>query len=421
MNPVFKEYIQFLKDKGLDYPLEEGYYWLDKQIIKCYDNKGDIHKILRLKIDDELNITYKYYDNINTSNSLIKESWQDTVIRNKNKLNKLEKESFQLITNSIGKYENYEPIIFTSGGKDSNMVTYLVRERERESKCIFNNTSLDCADTYLYIKNLKNCTILNPEEGFYIWVKRIGFTPTRFSRGCCRIYKEEKTINYFDEHKKYLFFYGMRNDESTTRSIYKDERYDTSWGKREWMGILPIRKWTEEEIWLYTFYKNIPINPKYKKGYMRAGCAIACPFTTKTTWILDKYWYPKMYNRWHKILEEDFKNKYLWIVINCTLQEYHSCWNGGTLRKIPTNEVITEFAEYKNLDEDIALKYFNHTCKICDKKVHKKDDIAMNMKLLGRNIKEYYCKKHLMEFLKFDKIQWDTYIKEFKESGCSLF
>ena len=57
MQPIFKEYIQFLKDHDIDIELQEGYYWLDNQIIKAYDTKGNIHKIVRLKIDDSLNIT----------------------------------------------------------------------------------------------------------------------------------------------------------------------------------------------------------------------------------------------------------------------------------------------------------------------------------------------------------------------------
>lgn len=46
INPVFKEYIQFLKDNGIDYPLQEGCYWLDNQIIKAYDKQGNLHKIM---------------------------------------------------------------------------------------------------------------------------------------------------------------------------------------------------------------------------------------------------------------------------------------------------------------------------------------------------------------------------------------
>ena len=184
---------------------------------------------------------------------------------------------------------------------------------------------------------------------------------------------------------------------------------------------MPIRKWTEEDVWLYILWKGIEFNPKYRKGYSRVGCAIACPYYTKSTWVLDKYWYPKMYKRWHDILEKDFKENYKWIRLNCTINEYHTCWNGGLLREQPTEEVIKEFAEYKGIDYETAKKYFNHTCKICNKNVNKKDEIAMNLKLLGRNIDTYYCKKHLMEFLGINKEQWDRYVKEFKESGCSLF
>ena len=58
MRPIFKEYIQFLKDNGIDLPIEEGFYWLDRQIIQAYDTQGNLHKLYRIKIDDDLNITY---------------------------------------------------------------------------------------------------------------------------------------------------------------------------------------------------------------------------------------------------------------------------------------------------------------------------------------------------------------------------
>ena len=63
MNPIFNEYIKFLHDNNVDLDLREGYYWLDNQIIKAYDTKGNIHKIVRLKIDDSLNTTYKLFPN----------------------------------------------------------------------------------------------------------------------------------------------------------------------------------------------------------------------------------------------------------------------------------------------------------------------------------------------------------------------
>ena len=100
-------------------------------------------------------------------------------------------------------------------------------------------------------------------------------------------------------------FLGMRNEESNGRSKYGDIWKNNKWDE-EWNGILPIRKWKELDVWLYTLHNNIEINPKYKKGYARVGCAIACPFYTKSVWALDKYWYRSMYDRLQKILADDF-------------------------------------------------------------------------------------------------------------------
>ena len=59
MNPIFKEYCKFLKDK-VNLELDEGYYWLDNSIIKAFDKQGNIHKLYRIVINDEdLSITYK--------------------------------------------------------------------------------------------------------------------------------------------------------------------------------------------------------------------------------------------------------------------------------------------------------------------------------------------------------------------------
>lgn len=443
MNLVFKEYLTFLKDKGIDiekYKLQEGYYWLDNSIIKAYDKQGNIHKIVRLSIDDDLNITTKDYKVKKNDTVFEIESWNETVERNKERLDNLEYESLELIKGSIEKYKGYKPIVTTSTGKDSQLVVYLTEKLIKPRK-LFNNTSLDVADTYRFVKQMKDVEIINPKEGYYVWRKRNNIINTRLNRGCCTIFKELATINYLEKDEKYLFFMGMRNDESNARSGYIDEWKNEKWGDREWQGILPIRKWNEENVWLYTLYKNIPINPKYFKGYNRCGCGIVCPNYSKATWILDKYWYPYLYNRFHNILKNDFKNNYKWTRINCTEKEYHINFNGGLIRKEPTEEVLKEFADYKfkdnwdMWDEDGNLKislekvkemYFNHECKECaksdkHKKVNSKDVIAMNLKWNGRATDEFYCKKHLMERLQINKEEWDNQVKKFKDQGCSLF
>lgn len=427
MNPVFNEYINFLKDKGVNiekYNIREGYFWLDNQIIKAFDKQGNLQKILRLKVDDDLNIIVKDYGEF----SFDIESWEETIERNKGKLQNLETGSILTIKNSIEKYKSYKNIILSSGGKDSTLTSYLVKQVVEDIQTIFSNTTLDCADTYLYIKSQTNVKIINPKEGFYQWRKRLEFIPSRFRRSCCDIFKEGAMIKELNKDQKYLFFMGMRNEESNNRSTYEDEWKNHKWEERPWQAILPIRKWTELNVWLYILWKRLDINLKYKKGYSRVGCAIACPYYIKSTWILDKYWYPLQYKRWHDILEEDFIKGFKWTRMNCTLKEYHLNWPGGLIRKEPTEEVIQEFAEAKRLTKNVASKYFNNTCKTCSKKVNTKDVVAMNMKYLGRNTEDYYCKKHLIEFLNksiydntFTNKEWDYNIQRFKDQGCNLF
>ncbi len=65
MNPIFNEYITFLEHHQVDIKkinLTEGYYWLDKTIIKAYNKKTyELIKIARIYTDNNLNLTYKIY------------------------------------------------------------------------------------------------------------------------------------------------------------------------------------------------------------------------------------------------------------------------------------------------------------------------------------------------------------------------
>jgi phosphoadenosine phosphosulfate reductase len=425
INPVFKEYIQFLKDNGVDYPLVEGFYWLENQIIKAYDKQGSLQKIIRLNIDDKLNITYKEYKN----NKYDLESWQETVKRKTSEIDQRESDSLNLLS----QYKETDRLIVdtNSTGKDSMVKTHLAKKAGLKFNTYFNCTTMDVADSNIMAKNNKY-KFTYPDKkyrSFYKWRENENIIPSRLNRCCCKYFKEEPTINSFDKKDKLLFLFGMRNSESTNRSGYTDIWINEKWGKRDWIGILPIREWTDEEIWLYIFSEGIEINDKYKKGYNRVGCGIVCPNYNKSTWVLDKYWYPSMHARWQNILREDFLTNYKWIAVHCTLDEYlQGAWAGGLLRPEPNEEVIKEFAEYKCITEDVAGKYFDKFCVNGCKsrrgnllKIKDKDVLAMNLKMISRNTEQFMCKKCLMTHLDINQEQWDKYIEEFKQQGCSLF
>lgn len=435
MLPVFNKYIEFLnsQSKKPTIELREGFYWVDNQIVKCFANGKEV-KVFRIDVAQDLTISFKTYKSKEydkVKHSI--ESWQDTYDRLKDDILSKEQESIEQIKLIANKYPNHQIVLTTSKGKDSNLTDYLLQKANINNyRVIFNNTTLDCADVYKDAKQDKRIEIVTPKmsdgtnRSFYRMVDKHG-TPTRFNRWCCSYFKEGGTKQYFDGIDNILFVMGMRNEESETRSDYDFEWQNEMWTNKTWIGLLPIRKWTELELWLYTIVNNIPINDKYKKGYSRCGYHIACPYYAKSTWVLDKFWYQGGYVRWHKILEKDFIYNEKWYRLNCTLEEYYANWNGGLVRKEPNEEVISEFMKHKGLDDkNIALKYFNKTCMSCTTKrkptnVCKKDVVAMNMKFLGKNITQFMCKKCLMKYLEITKEQWKQKVEEFKQQGCKLF
>lgn len=430
MLPIFNEYRGMLKEFGVNLSqYDEDKLWIDRLIIRGISKNGEVKKICRLKVTDELEYEYKFYSDIPKNEEL--ETWEETYLRIYDEISDKEIESNKIIKEVVTKYYNdgYSIIIPTSMGKDSKLTEYLYNQSVGyiEKEIIFNNTTMDSAEVYrevlsrpeINIVTVKNSDGTN--KSFYNMVKKHGL-PNRTLRWCCDHFKEGGTAQYMNGRDNLLLIMGMRNEESSTRSNYDFLWKNIQWENDTWQGLLPIRKWTELELWLYTIHNNIPINQKYKMGYSRVGCAIACPFYTKSTWVLDKYWYPTQFKRFHNILDEDFTKGEKWCRLNCTQKEYHTNWNGGLIRKEPTKEVIEEFCEYKGFDNiKLAEQYFSKDCIECGKSVRKKDEIAMNLKLMGRGINKFKCKKCLMKDNNWTKQDWDNQVERFKEQGCSLF
>lgn len=60
-------------------------------------------------------------------------------------------------------------------------------------------------------------------------------------------------------------------------------------------------------------------------------------------------------------------------------------------------------------------------CVSCFKENLNKDTIALNKKLLGKNIEKFYCMDCLANFLNVTVEELFDKIEEFKEEGCELF
>ena len=141
MNPIFNEYITFLRDtSGESLPdLKEGYFWLDRQIVKGFDKQGNIHKFYRINISDSLKLSIDCpksgYDKVEDIDLA---SWNDLVKMQERHLYQIEKKSKNIIKKKMRKFNGYIPLVPVSMGKDSMVTCHLVRECYPDTKAIFN-------------------------------------------------------------------------------------------------------------------------------------------------------------------------------------------------------------------------------------------------------------------------------------------
>lgn len=118
-----------------------------------------------------------------------------------------------------------------------------------------------------------------------------------------------------------------------------------------------------------------------------------------------------------------FAQEQRWTKLNCTTNEYvEQAWCGGLFRPEPNEEVISEFMQFKGInDENVARKYFNKSCCECGKNVRQADVIGMNLKLHDRTMDKIYCKKCLSILHNISNDEWTKMVRSFKDQGCNLF
>lgn len=63
----------------------------------------------------------------------------------------------------------------------------------------------------------------------------------------------------------------------------------------------------------------------------------------------------------------------------------------------------------------------DYKCVACFKDKLDKDTVALNKKLLGKNIDRFYCLDCLADYLNTTVEDLLDKIEEFKEEGCELF
>lgn len=60
-------------------------------------------------------------------------------------------------------------------------------------------------------------------------------------------------------------------------------------------------------------------------------------------------------------------------------------------------------------------------CRVCFKAPLTKDEIGINKKMLGKDMKTFFCMECLAEYLECSVEELLDKIDEFKNEGCTLF
>ncbi|MCQ8211202.1 phosphoadenosine phosphosulfate reductase family protein [Cetobacterium somerae] len=254
-----------------------------------------------------------------------KEIFEAFIIANKNRFNYLVKSeakdnegqfigAIPFIVETFEKYKDRITLVSFSGGKDSTVVSHLVRLALNNPSIlhIFGDTTLELPKSYEYVKRFQEDNPFTPffeerneENNFFEMCEEIG-PPSRVKTWCCSIFKTGPmgtTLANFDEN--ILTFLGLRRGESASRSKYKKVSQSPKILKQ--IVASPIIDWTDLDVWLYILSENLDFNDSYRQGFARVGCWV-CPNNGTWSELLSSIYNSEEYDKWYRFLV-DFSKK----------------------------------------------------------------------------------------------------------------
>lgn len=219
-------------------------------------------------------------------------------------LEKKEKEAIDFIKRVANRHKSKLKIVSFSGGKDSAITAYLVKKAIGEVQLLHSNTGVEFPETITFAREFANkmdmeLIELHPPQKFVDLCEELG-PPSRMMRWCCFTQKATPINAFYSNlHKDVLSFDGIRRSESKSRAKFDRLRKNTKIIRQ--LSGYPIFEWCDFEVWLYLFFRKIPMNPLYEKGYSRIGCWV-CPNNTKFDDYLLSKTHPGLSEKWTKFL-----------------------------------------------------------------------------------------------------------------------
>ena len=204
--------------------------------------------------------------------------------------------------------KQYMPTVSFSGGKDSTVVSRVVRDALQDESIIhyFGDTTLEFPSTHTYVEeyfrkeNPFTPMIPSETENDFFKLCNVFGPPSKFERWCCTIFK---TSNLNSEYQNLdgnsLTFLGIRHSESRERQNYERTQDHSKIGSQ--INAMPIIEWFDCDVWLYMLYKGLKFNDAYRWGYKRVGCW-CCPNNSDWSMMLTDIYYPELATKWKTML-----------------------------------------------------------------------------------------------------------------------
>lgn len=175
-------------------------------------------------------------------------------------------------------------VVSWSGGKDSTVVLYLVRQLEPNIDVVFNNTGVEYPETVNFVHEWAATWGLNlietrPMKNFWKCAAEWGFPDghkggkTATAPHCCWFLKEKPMLDAIRAHGWEANFDGVTAVESQIRMFTARDK-GTCYFKKHWKVkiVHPILYWTESEVLDFIDAEGLPKNPLYEGRLTRVGC-----------------------------------------------------------------------------------------------------------------------------------------------------
>jgi len=221
--------------------------------------------------------------------------WDVVVDRNRHHLKNLERQAVRTIRAHLG--DRPCANVSFSGGKDSTAVLALAR-KAGVTDAFFIDTGLEFPETVEFVRSM-GARVIEKGGDFYQAVERAG-PPGKDNRWCCKLLKLAPLKRHLAETGACVTVQGNRWYESWNRAGLDEASQNPNNPLQ--LNISPIRNWRALEVWLYLWWRDLPYNPLYERGYERLGCYL-CPAMLEAETERLRATHPDLAARWDDFLE----------------------------------------------------------------------------------------------------------------------